>query len=440
MDYPIKAGNLRDIQVGNPANQGAVLSFNRDLTSNVAGSVPNPNQIGMQVMDLLRQYQLKATTQGLNAQQEQANRLSAPVDSALIGASPDIQNKVRSASVGAVDPTITGAGETNKTIEGFLGQVRDSLQFYQQVQEKSKSDARDLVKNALTLFGSNAANIIPKETWRQAGYSIDAVNHLSSTLKEQELALKTQAAEQTSLLREQTALAREQKMQLINQEQDDIKRNGQLIFEGYTVPSLVGGFGSKKSQVVAEADRISMKETGKHYNQAKAELEYAGAKRFVSSLNSPQQVRFNTLGVSVVNTIDEIRQLANQLKLVGVPLVNKVKLEAYIQTAGNTEGGQLVSQYLAATNTLKEEFANLVNGGYAPTEAAFALANKQVNENYGVNQLTASLIEVQRLINFRLSAQTQISPIGTSGGLQLGGGSTSGGGESIDYYRKKFNY
>ena len=42
--------------------------------------------------------------------------------------------------------------------------------------------------------------------------------------------------------------------------------------------------------------------------------------------------------------------------------------------------------------------------GYAPTESAWHLANAQINGDYGVKQLNASLDEIQRLIRYRLEA------------------------------------
>jgi hypothetical protein len=63
----------------------------------------------------------------------------------------------------------------------------------------------------------------------------------------------------------------------------------------------------------------------------------------------------------------------------GIPLLNKAKLTAYIQTEGHSENGQLATRYINAVNTLKEEFANLANGGYAPTEPAWKLADEQIN-------------------------------------------------------------
>ena len=195
--------------------------------------------------------------------------------------------------------------------------------------------------------------------------------------------------------------------------QSDLQINGAALAKGELAPSLLPGFGQTKAKALAEAKRIDPT-----YNPSQAELKYQAAKRYVSSLNSPQMIRFQGLANSVVNTIEEVKDLSDKMKLGGIMLKNQVELEAYRQAFGNTPKGQLVSQYLAAVNTLKEEFANLANGGYAPTDAAWELANKQINENYGVKQLDASLIEIQRLINFRLNAVFQeTSP-------NLGGGNT----------------
>jgi len=122
-------------------------------------------------------------------------------------------------------------------------------------------------------------------------------------------------------------------------------------------------------------------------------------------MNSAQMIRYQGLANSVVNTIDEAKSLAKEMELKGIPLVNKVKLQAYIQATGeDSEQGQIAAKYIATLNTLKEEFANLANGGYAPTDSAWELANAQINENYDINKLNASLTEVQRLINFRTNA------------------------------------
>lgn len=173
--------------------------------------------------------------------------------------------------------------------------------------------------------------------------------------------------------------------------------------DGTLVPAMLGKR-ANYNHILATASRLSREATGKPYDARKANLEFGAATRAISSLNSPQQQRFQALAVSVVNTIDEVKALASDMQNSGLTFLNRAEMEAKLKLLGNTEQSQLVAKYLGAVTTLKEEFANLISGGYAPQEASFALANKQVNENYGVKAMHASLNEVQRLINFRLQA------------------------------------
>jgi hypothetical protein len=182
---------------------------------------------------------------------------------------------------------------------------------------------------------------------------------------------------------------------------DDI---AEAIQSGDQPPVLTGLYG------VSPLVRSKLAEDG--FDLSKAQIQWDAAKKQVMSLNGPQQVRFVGLANSVVNTVDEVNDLAQQMQQGGIPLLNRVKLQAYIQTQGNSEQGQLATRYLTAVNTLKEEFANLANGGYAPTEPAWKLADQQINGNYGVKQLGAALTEAQRLIKYRLNAMPGMSSVG----------------------------
>jgi hypothetical protein len=88
----------------------------------------------------------------------------------------------------------------------------------------------------------------------------------------------------------------------------------------------------------------------------------------------------------------------------GVPLYNAAKLAAVRNVEGNSEKGQLIGQYMAAITTLKEEYANFAQGGYAPTESAFKLGDALIKENYGSNYMKATLEETRRLVNIRREA------------------------------------
>lgn len=187
----------------------------------------------------------------------------------------------------------------------------------------------------------------------------------------------------------------------------DAKAISDAIQSGKQPPVLTGLYKN------AKAVRADLARSG--FDLTQASLEWSAAQKQIQSLNGPQMVRYSGLAKSVVNTIDEVKDLSKQLKLGGVPIANAAELQTFVQTQGNTEKGQLVTRYLAAVGTLKEEFANLANGGYAPTEPAWALANQQVNGNYGVQQLDASLTEIQRLIRYRLNAIPNFNTLGPGG-------------------------
>jgi hypothetical protein len=184
------------------------------------------------------------------------------------------------------------------------------------------------------------------------------------------------------------------------QGQDDIKAIAKGIEDGDQPPVLTGLYG-KSAAVRAQLEKDGVP-------LAKMQQEWARAQKLIMSLNGPQQVRFLQLADSVQNTISRVKQLADQMQQSGFTPLNKLELEAKINTAGNTPQGKLATDYVTAVGTLKEEFANLANGGYAPTEAAWALANKQINENYGVGQLNESLNEINRLIGYRVQGAQSI--------------------------------
>ncbi len=186
--------------------------------------------------------------------------------------------------------------------------------------------------------------------------------------------------------------------------ESDIVTNAKGLIDGTIAPNQLTY--TARAKAIAQAKRLDPK-----FDAAKSQIAWNSANKFAQNLNGPQVSRFRGLAQSVVNTIDEVRGLSEQMDQSGITPLNAAELKTLINVAGNSPEGQLASQYLAAVNTLKEEFANLANGGYAPTEAAWGLANSQINANYGVDQLKASLDEVQRLINYRVQAIVGQQPL-----------------------------
>jgi hypothetical protein len=198
------------------------------------------------------------------------------------------------------------------------------------------------------------------------------------------------------------------------------------IAEGKQPPTTTGLY-KQGAAVKAQLAR-------KGFDLTNANLEWQAAQKQVQSLNGPQMTRYAGLAKSVVNTIDEVKGLSEKMQNSGIPMLNAAKIQEYIQLQGNSEKGQLAAKYLAGVNTLKEEFANLAQGGYAPTEAAWKLAEQQINGNYGVQQLSASLTEVQRLIRYRLQGIPNFQTLGPDAPNRYkpdGGGGGTGHGASL---------
>ena len=190
----------------------------------------------------------------------------------------------------------------------------------------------------------------------------------------------------------------------MNQQDNPIQNIAKAIESGHQPPTLTGMYR------MAPMVKSQLEKDG--FNLSQATLEYDAAHKQVLSLNGPQMLKFVGLANTVDNTIDRVQVLASQLKNSGIPLLNQLKLQGLINAEGNTPRGQLAAAYLSDVNTLKEEFANLANGGYAPTEPAWKLANEQINGNYGVQELGASLGEVQRLIRYRMQGIPNIQSLG----------------------------
>lgn len=185
---------------------------------------------------------------------------------------------------------------------------------------------------------------------------------------------------------------------------DTVQQIGDGVISGKLPPDL--------SRLYGMSGPVQAYLSQKGFNLTQADLEFQSAKKQVQSLNGPQMIRFVGLASSVNNTIEEVRRLSQQMQFSGIPALNHIQLMSYVQTEGNSKKGQQAAQYLAAVNTLKEEFANLAQGGYAPHEAVWALANQQINGNYGIDELNSSLTEIRRLINYRLQGIPGIGQLG----------------------------
>jgi len=198
-------------------------------------------------------------------------------------------------------------------------------------------------------------------------------------------------------------------------QQGDIEDLAQQLVDGNVLPATLSKRSASYNATLAKANKLSREQTGKPINLNKMQLDFEAAKKFIGTMNGSQVVRYRGLAESVVNTIDEVKRLAEELKQGGVQKWNQARRGTIQQVYGNTPQSTQAAQYVGAVNTLKEEFANLAQGGFAPTEAAWQLANQQINTDFGFKDMAASLTEVQRLINYRTHAIVDQQPVTVGG-------------------------
>jgi len=200
----------------------------------------------------------------------------------------------------------------------------------------------------------------------------------------------------------------------------DIQDISDGIQRGDDAPDLTRMYG-KSAAVRAELDRRKVP-------LRKLQLDWQAAQTFTKSLNGQPMVQFQSLGDSVVNTIDELTDISDQLKQGNVQKYNQAKRTTVQQVFGNTPQSELAARYVTTTAALKEELAGLIAGGYAPQEAGFSLASEMLNKDYGVEDMKSALTQTRRLLKYRLNAPMNIQPMSPLGTGSQGGAANPAGG------------
>lgn len=202
LNPPTSATTAQGRTLDSLVNQGDPAAMLR-VTGAAADAVSPGVQFGSAVMELLKRYQgvekFPYMEQGLNAEQEQATRLGAQTPRELIGASPGIQSAVRGASVGAVEPTISGASRSGQTFSSQLAGLGELVttftDLYRDDQTRQAEERR-----------FNAEMRLKREELeleREKLSRVDPIDALNLQLKQQELQEATTKQEGAGVLKEQ---------------------------------------------------------------------------------------------------------------------------------------------------------------------------------------------------------------------------------------------
>lgn len=188
MERPDFQGYVRstDPRTQPPVTTSAI----RDLQLNYSGGVGNTAQqssapdLSSSVLDILKKYQSIGAQTASSAQQEQIKR-GFETPQSLIGADPSLQRSVRSAGMGALEPTIGGARD-------LVAEARKAISEY----ENSKQEQRQRLKETLSLAaeaGSGALEGLLKTSpniFKEAG--LDAPSFIAGIRAQEQAKTKQQ--------------------------------------------------------------------------------------------------------------------------------------------------------------------------------------------------------------------------------------------------------
>jgi hypothetical protein len=242
---------------------------------------------------------------------------------------------------------------------------------------------------------------------------------------------------------ENLKILRETNPKLQQQQQEkavaDAKPIADAIMSGEHPPNYTG-----LSRATATAVDVELAKRGADLN--KMQLQYGQTKKMINSLNSPQQLRLAQVLQQADLQINRVRQLADQLDMTDFKFWNEKKMQAEVNANPGSAKLALVRQYLSSVAALRGDISQVESGGYAPTEASWGAANKQLDEADDVRTMNAALDEIKRITAFRLQAmqsfggQTQDNPyskkvlpppaqeLPAGSGAVAGPGAPSGGG------------
>lgn len=190
---PVQQSGPRDVQFGGDTG----IAFNS--TSQSQPQTSPYQQFGTALMGLLSRSQKMGTAgfarQGFDAAELQNKRISSQTPANLIGASPETQNAVRSASAGAVSPTIRSAANSQQTFGEQLGSFKDAvsearnyLKEQQAIEESNRARAASIVELAISQ-GSTALDELLKtspDVFKRAGYNTKEFDAVLKGLKAKE--------------------------------------------------------------------------------------------------------------------------------------------------------------------------------------------------------------------------------------------------------------
>jgi len=187
-----------------------------------------------------------------------------------------------------------------------------------------------------------------------------------------------------------------------------------------TQPPLVG-YGANSKEGIAIRSALQLL----GYDYTKASLDYQAVQKFISSNNSPQQVRMKQAENSVKESLPALKMMADKYVESGFKFVNKADLIAAQNGAEGPEAAKKAQELLGQISLITDELGQTFMGGNSPTDKAFELAAQVLKGDFTMPVLKNQIDLLEKNLQYRENSWNATEATGSNGSNQYNQGSSN---------------
>jgi len=175
-------------------------------------------------------------------------------------------------------------------------------------------------------------------------------------------------------------------------------------------PPEMSGMGRTRLGAMVKAELSRNK-----YDLTEASLDYAGQKRFISTLNGPQQTRLRQAVDFTKESLDIVEDLAKEWNGGKFAPLNKVNLIAAKNGAYGEKAASIATRLESQVNDMASELGTVYKGGNSSTDESLRLAASNLKAEWSEKVLLDNVAQVRKNLQLRENSLKSIKASGMSG-------------------------
>jgi len=205
--------------------------------------------------------------------------------------------------------------------------------------------------------------------------------------------------------KDQAALTGEKAKATAHAYDDQVVKIGDAIIKGEQPPEI-SGFGMAK---IAAPLKAYLAEKG--YDLTTAGLDYQAQKRYMSSLNSTQQVRLRQATDFAYSSLDLVEGLAKEWQGGNFALLNKVNLNAAKNGVYGPKAASIANRLDLQISDLTSELGTVYKGGNSSTDESLKLAAKNLQSDWSEKVILDAIPLIRTNLDIRRNSQKFVGAV-----------------------------